>query len=178
MYIDFEEQKLNVLSVLLNWETAWHVLHMDFKRCVIHWLMGNGCRARRQYGFSEMTEPWGITLKSAPDISRLALYYTRSRSFSLFSLFFSHSHILTFPSFPSVSASSSLLILLFFSLSPPPSLPLFHCPQTACWLNKWPSFILRKQLSLWRLWLWTGLVVKPEPLICLSEMDDSFLHIH
>lgn len=120
---------------------------MDFKRCVIHWLMGNGCRARGQYGFSEMTEPWGITLKSAPDISRLALYYTRSRSFSLFSLFFSHSHILTFPSFPSVSASSSLLILLFFSLSPPPSLPLFHCPQTACWLNKWPSFILRKQLS-------------------------------
>lgn len=58
-------------------------------------------------------------------------------SLSLSVLFFSvtYSHISFFP---------------IFFLSPPPSLPLFHPPLTACWLNKWPSFILCEQLSLMR----------------------------
>lgn len=76
-------------------------------------------------------------------------------------LFFSHSHFLC------------LIYLCLFFLSNPPSVfpvstavsPLFHCPLTACWLNKWPSFILR--LSLMK----TSAADRALPLIRLSEMD-------
>ncbi len=88
-----EEHTLAVLSGLLNWETTWCTLHMDSERCVIQWLMGDGCHAWRQYRFSEMTEPKGVTLKCVPDISRLVCDCSGSRSSSLSVCSFYSQHI-------------------------------------------------------------------------------------
>lgn len=103
------------------------------------WVMAG--HAWRQYGFSEMTGPRGVTLKRMLDISRLVFYRT---GFLFLSVLFT----LTDASSLFVSASSSFLILRLFSLSSQPPLALVHCPLTACWLNKWPFLIFCDQLSL------------------------------
>lgn len=136
-----------------------HACMWESERCVIQWIMGNHCHAWIQYGFTEMTEPRGITLKSAADISRLLFYCTCSRSFSF-------------------SVCSALFISFF-----PISLPHLYLPSTVhCQhvdLTNGHLSSLLEQLSLMRTLAADRASVQREPLISLWKMDAVFFfHLH
>lgn len=134
-----EQTALDVVSGLLNWEMTWWSQHVGGERCVTHsgwWVMAV------VHEDSMDSQKWqsqrGITLKSAADISWVLFYCAGLTAQGLplsvrflFKCIFSH--------------------ILLSSRSSRPSLPLLHPPLTACWLNKWPSFILHEQLTLMRI---------------------------
>lgn len=142
-----------MVSVLLNWGT-WGT-----ERCVIQWIMGNGCHAWTQYGFSEMTEPRGMTLKSAADISRLLFYCTGSRSSLSLSVLL----------FPVTYCHTSLF---------PICLPYLYLSSTVHWqhvdLTNARLSSLRERLSLMRTLAADRASVWWEPLISLWKMDAIF----
>lgn len=131
-----------------------HACMWESERCVIRWIMGNRYHAWIQYGFSEMTEPRGITLKSVADISRLLFYCTCSRSFSF-------------------SVCSALFISFF-----PICLPHLSLSSTVHWqhvdLTNGHLSSLLEQLSLMRTLAADRASVRREPLISLWKMDAVF----
>lgn len=100
------------------------------------------------HGDSMNSQKWqsrgDVTLKSRLTFHRSHLIHDRSFSVLFTSTHLSIQIVSAFSSFPDFLFSHSPCLVI--------SLPRFLHPLTVCWLNKWPSFILRERPGLMKTW--------------------------